>query len=127
MSFFSASDNFDWNLSHFELKRLGTQSWMLGRKMNRASLLFGADPDCPRATDQGKRIVADDLGRALQREVNGVVGVGADGVELICDTENDTGGVGPVGEQSRIVRQDRELAVNSATRKRLRDDQLTLE
>ena len=45
----------------------------------------------------------------------------------IGDTKDDAGGVGAVGEQSRIVRQEREFAVDSATRERLRDDLLTLD
>lgn len=79
---------------------------MFRRKANRTGLLRDSNPDGTRAADEGKRIIPDDLGRALQRENDGVVGVGANGAELVCDAENNSGGIRAVSEQSGIVRQD---------------------
>jgi len=62
-----------------------------------AGLLAGANPDSTGATDEREGGVADETCGPFEREGNGVIGVGADGTELVGDTKNDAGGIGTVG------------------------------
>ena len=96
-----------------ELNGSRTKAWMFSRQASRTGVLLGSDPDRACPADKCERIVADDLCRPLKREDDRVVGVWANGFELICDSENDAGGVGAVGEQSGIVRQYGEFAVGT--------------
>ncbi len=84
----------------FEFDLLLAQDRMRGGKRHFARLLLGANPDGAGAADQGEGIVADDLGGALEFELDGVVGKWADGAELIGDAQDDASGVGAVGNQA---------------------------
>ena len=52
----------------------------------------------------------------FQREDDGIVGVGADGAELIGDAQDDARGVGTVGYQITIVWQQSEFPVDASAR-----------
>ncbi len=81
-----------------------------------AGLLACAQPDCAGSADEREGIVADQLSRAFQCKGDGIVGVGADGAELVGDAKDDAGGVGSVGVQFAIIGQQREFGVDSACR-----------
>ena len=70
-----------------------------------ARLFSGAKPDGAGAADERERVVTDELAWTFQRKGDGVVGVGADGAEFIGNAKHDTGGVGSVGVQFVVVRQ----------------------
>ena len=76
----------------------------------------GADPDGAGAADERKWIVADDLRRARELQSNCVVDERANGAELVGDAQDYARRVGAIGDQSGVVRQQRELPVNAGAR-----------
>lgn len=74
-----------------------------------ARLFPCANPDGSRSADKRERIVANQLAGTFQCESDGVVGVGADGAELIGNTEDDARCVGSVCPQFMVIRQKRKL------------------
>lgn len=81
----------------------------------RACHLLSANPDCTGSADECKRVVADNFGRPRKRYGDGIVGIGADGIELIGNSEHDAGGVSSVGVEGAIVGQQGEFSVGSGT------------
>ena len=100
---------------------------MFGRQANIACRFACSNPDCTGATDECKRIVADDLGGAFESKRDRVVGVGPNGAEFVGDAEDDTGGVGTICDEGKVFRQESELAVHTATREGLGYDLLSLD
>ncbi len=60
-------------------------------------------------------------------EADGVVGEGADGVELVCDAQDDARGVGSVGNQRDVIGQQREFLIDALAGEAARDDLLALD
>ena len=76
---------------------------MLCGEPNGARSFFGTNPDRASTTDESERVITNQLCRAVQREEDGVVGLGANGIELIGDAKDYARGVGTVGCQGAIV------------------------
>lgn len=91
-----------------------------------AGLLGGANPNRALTADEREGIVADERGRAAEFETDGVCGEGADGVELVGNTEDDAGRVGPIGNELNVVRKQHEFLIDSLTGETARDDLLAL-
>src|SRR5215469_1006299 len=92
-----------------------------------SGLLLRADPDCTSSSDQRERIVADDLSRAFDLELNRVVCKGADIVEFVGDSKHDTGRVSSVTDQAGVVRPKKELRINPSAGVAPRDCKLALD
>src|SRR5438128_59605 len=87
-------------------------------------LFLGTNPDCARSADQGERIVADDLGRTFELELNGVVGKRANRAEFISDAQNDSRTVSSISDQRGIVGCDGEIRIYAPAGHLLLDDLL---
>src|ERR1035441_5141426 len=87
-----ASGGFGWGGLDVEVDVLDAEDGVMGRETHLAGLLTGANPDGACAADQREGIIADEMGGAGELEADGVVGEGADGVEFVCDAQDDAGG-----------------------------------
>src|SRR4051812_29607646 len=85
-------------------------------------LLLAANPDCARSADQGKRIVADDLGRTFELEPNGVVGKRTNRAEFIGDAQDDSRAVSSISDQRGIIGSDGEIRIYAPAGHLLLDD-----
>src|SRR5438128_5444693 len=99
---------------------------MRRRKPDRTGLFFGSNPDRSGAAHQSEGIVADQLRRALQVKLDGIVREWPDGVKFIGHAENHASGVSPVCNQAGVIRQKRKLLINALARILLHDNLLAL-
>ena len=70
------------------------------RETHAAGLLLGANPDGAGAANHRERIVANQFGRALQVQLDGVVRKGPNRAELIGDAKNHARCIGAIGQAS---------------------------
>ena len=107
-----------------ELYRLGPENGMFRGEAHFARCLSSTDPHRAGTSNEGERVVADELRWPFEREGDGSIGVGANGTELVGGAEDDARRVRSVGAQFQIVGKQNELAVGSAAGEGLRDDLL---
>ena len=99
------------------------QPRMLRGQNHRPSILLRTNPDRARPTYQRKRIIPKYLRRPLQRQRNRITRIRPNIVELIRHPKHHPRRIGPIRNQRRIVRQQRELLVQPASRIFPRDHQ----
>ena len=97
------------------------------RKPHGSGSFLGANPDRAGAAHQGEGIVADNLRRAFQFKLDGVVGKGPDGAEFIGHAQDDASCVGSIGDQAGVVGQKRELLIDALSGIASSDDLSCLE
>ena len=90
-------------------------------------MLLRTNPDGSGSSDECEGVVTDEVCGAFEPEGDGVVGEGADGSELVSDTEDDAGGVGSVGGERSVVGDEGEFSVGPAAREASGDDLLVLD
>src|SRR5690242_15176364 len=81
-------------------------------------------PDGAAAGDDWKWIVADDLARAIDAELDRGSRITAQSAEFVGDLHGHAGRVGAVSEERRVVGGDQELPVGAAVRIAFLDDLL---
>src|ERR1017187_7744044 len=96
------SSQFRWSGCYFQLNLPYPEIGMLGSEGHFACSFPCANPDCSGAANQCKWVIADQRCRAREFEADGITGERADGVELVCNTENDAGSVGSIGNEGRV-------------------------
>ena len=82
-------------------------------KPDRPRLFLGANPDRAGSAHQRKRIVADQLRRAFQLKLDGVVGERPDGVKFVSHAQDYASRVGSIRDQAGVVGQKREFLVHA--------------
>src|SRR5271154_279305 len=112
---------------NLKLHLLLAENWVPGCKPRCAGLLFGANPDGAGAANHGKRIVTDDFRRAFELKFDGIVGEGADGAILIGNADDHASGIGTIGLEPCVVRQQGKLLVYALSREGFGNDLLSLE
>ena len=95
------------------MDRLRAKPGVFGRQLYGAGLFPGADPNRARSTDQRKRIVSDQSGRAGDREDDRIIGERANGAKLIRHPEHNPCGIGPIRNQGDVIRNQSEFAVDA--------------
>src|SRR5580704_8936613 len=90
-------------------------------------LLLSSNPDCARAADQRKGIIADDFGWTVQFKLDRGIGKWTDVSEFIGDANDNASRVGAIGNQIGVVRHQREFRVDAFSGKLLRDHLLALD
>ena len=80
-----------------------------------AGIFLSANPDCPGPAYQRKRIVANQICRALQFKLDRVVGEGAHGAEFVGHSQHDASRIGSIGLQSSVIRKKQKLRVHNAS------------
>ena len=97
------------------------------REAHLARLLARTDPDGACAAYQREWVVADQRCRTREFETDGIAGEGANGVELVCNSENDPGRISSVGNQGCVIGQEREFLIDALAGEAARDDLLALD
>lgn len=68
-----------------------------------ARFFLGSDPHSPRSSNQRKWIVADNFAWSVNLQLNRIVGERPNGSKLICNPQDDSGGIGSVSDQGGVV------------------------
>lgn len=110
---FGGSDGFARSRGDGEGHTLFAETRVLRSEMNRTCALPCPDPHRASAADEGEWIVADQFCRTLEGEGDGIVGVGAHGTEFVGDTQDYAGGIGAVGNELVIVREQDEFGIDA--------------
>src|SRR5262245_712184 len=97
---------------------------MYGSQSNFSRLLFGTHPDCASASDQGKRIVANNFRRPFDAELDCIVSKRTYCVEFIGDAQNYASSIGAIGDQSCVIGHEFKFLINSFAGIALRNHQL---
>jgi hypothetical protein len=92
-----ASGCFRRGWGNLELDVLRAEIGMVCGEAHFAGYFAGANPNGAGASDEREGIVADELSRAGELEVDGIVGEGTDGVEFVGNAQDNASGVGSVG------------------------------
>lgn len=98
---------------------------MFRRESQNSEFFPGTQPHCTRPAHQREWIVTDKFAGALQGEIDRIIRVSPDRPELIGNAQNYACRVSPVSMQLGVVRQCRELCIDSLAGQRFRDNLLT--
>src|ERR1017187_866947 len=101
------------NRGDLKLHGLYSECGVMRSEPDLTRLLGSAYPYGARTPNEREGIIADERGRPRQFESNGIFGKRPDGVEFVGDAENDARGVGSVGNQRRVVGQQREFLIDA--------------
>ena len=82
---------------------------------NRACALPSADPHSARTGHEGEWVVANQVCRPRELELNGVIRNRTNATELVGHTQHDSGAVCAIGSQFEIVRPNLKFAVDSTS------------
>ena len=108
----------------FDLTFLFAEYRVRCRKANLSSLLLRPDPNCARSSNQRERIIADDLGRTINVELDRIVGKRPDVAEFVVYAQHDASGIGSIANEARIIEQQSKLRVDTGPGILLRDREL---
>src|ERR1700751_562767 len=96
------------------------------RQPDFASLLFRTDPNGPGPANERERVVADNLRRTFDLELDGIVRKGTNGIELIGHSQHDSRRIGSISDEVSVVGTKDEFRVNTSARVSLCDRELAL-
>jgi hypothetical protein len=89
---------------------------MARSKTRDSACLSGSNPYGAGSAYEGQRIVADELRWTVQRELDRIICIGANGTEFVGDAYDYSRGVGAVADQFAIVGHQGELSIDSIPR-----------
>src|SRR6516164_11160331 len=100
---------------------LGSKDRMVRRQADRPRLFLRANPDRPGASNQRKRVIADEHGGAFQLQPDGVVCKRTNGSEFIGHAQHDARSIRSISVQLRLVRKQGKSLINAFAGEGLRD------
>src|SRR5580704_13162181 len=113
--------------SDFNAQLLRAQLRMCRREPHRSRFFLRSNPDSARSADQRKGVVADNLRRAFQVQLDGVVCKWPDGAKFVGYAQNDAGGISAIRNESSVVRQQRKFLVDTSAGQRLNNHLLSVQ